>query len=193
MDWTPAPVITMFHKVAAIPTGSPSLVDWLASNASDTKFIRPGRWIIPWTTLDSRSLFHFFRFKVQITNLGHIHWKTPDVDMFATPCICLWDGFNSLMLHYVQTHNTYRLHSISPWCIPAWPWLHQLSTAENHEHGSQVFISKTFLREAFGKILHLHVACMCPDFDKTLNHLSSQIHHHPGIPMKSLNICGVPR
>ena len=26
--------------------------------------------------------------------------------------ICLWDAFNSRMLHHVQTHNTYRIHSI---------------------------------------------------------------------------------
>lgn len=213
MDWTPAPVVTCQLQCFSNPnwfakSGLWSM--WKKSLKHGDSIDSPQRVLTQSSSdlVDESShgrcwilavFFIFFRFKVQITNLRHIHWKTPDVDMFATPCtwswisICPWDGFNSLMLHYVQTHNTYRLHSIAPWFIPAWPWLHQLSTAENHEHGSQVFISKTFLREAFGKILHLHVACMCPDFDKTLNHLSCKIRHHPGIPMKSLNICGVPR
>ena len=181
----------MFHNVSAIPTGSPSLVDWLASNASDTKFIRPGRWIIPWTTLDSRSLFHFFRFKVQITILDISIGKHPM--LICLPHLALdLESWFAYEMGSILLCSTMFKHTTNIAFIVFLPGSSLLDHSTAHEHGSQVFISKTFLREAFGKILHLHVACMCPDFDKTLNHLSCQIHHHPGIPMKSLNICGVP-
>lgn len=56
-----------------------TLLTQSSSDLVDESFHGRQRWIL--------ALFlMFFQFKVQITNLRHIHWKTPDVNMFATPC-----------------------------------------------------------------------------------------------------------
>ena len=138
-----------------------TLLTQSSSDLVDESFHGRQRWILA-------LFFMFFQFKVQITNLRHIHWKTPDANMFATPCtwsrilICLWDGFNSLVLHHVQTHNRYRLHSISPWFIPAWPF--NSSWAWKPGIHQQDFSSWGFLQNSASPC-GMHVSWFWQDFE----------------------------